>query len=68
MIPLFRREKNVRPLPPPQIVDRAIDMSMSVDINPLRGLENSSLYDEFDRWFADDMIVDRRVQHPRSFF
>ena len=46
----------------------AIDMSTSLDINPLRGLEDSSLYAEFDRWFAGDMTVDQRVQHPRSFF
>ena len=46
----------------------AIDMSTSLDINPLRGLEDSSLYAEFDRWFAGDMTVNWRVQHPRSFF
>ncbi|GAY57829.1 hypothetical protein CUMW_182460 [Citrus unshiu] len=44
MIPPFRREKNIRALPPPQIMDHAIDMSMSVDINPLKGLEDPSLY------------------------
>lgn len=48
MIPPFRRGKDVRPLPPPQIMDHAIDISTSVDINPLRGLENPSMYDEFD--------------------
>ncbi|GAY59929.1 hypothetical protein CUMW_198230 [Citrus unshiu] len=68
MIPLFKRGKNVRRLPPPQIMAHAIDMSTSLDINPLRELEDSSLYAEFDRWFAGDMTVDRRVQHPRSFF
>ncbi|KAL9419368.1 hypothetical protein AB3S75_037183 [Citrus x aurantiifolia] len=68
MIPPFRRGKDIRPLPPPQIMDHAIDLSTSVDINPLRGLEDPSLYDEFDRWFAGDMTVDRRVQHSRSFF
>ncbi|KAH9716558.1 Receptor-like protein 13 [Citrus sinensis] len=49
-------------------MDHAIDMNTSVDINPLRGLEDSSLFAEFDRWFIGDMTVDRRVQHPRSFF
>ncbi|GAY66809.1 hypothetical protein CUMW_251730 [Citrus unshiu] len=39
-----------------------------VNINSLRGLEDSSLFTEFDRCFAGDMIVVRRVQHPRSFF
>ena len=68
MIPPFRREKNIRALPPPQIMDHAIDMSMSVDINPLKGLEDPSLYDEFNRWFTGDMTVDRRVQHSWSFF
>ncbi|KAH9704055.1 ras-related protein RABC2a [Citrus sinensis] len=48
MIPPFRGEKSVRLLPPPQIMDHAIDMSTSVDVNSLRGLEDSSLYDEFD--------------------
>ena len=61
MIPPFRRGKNVRPLPPPQIIDHGIDVSTSVDINPLRGLEDSSLYDEFDRWSTSDMTVDQRV-------
>ncbi|KDO48544.1 hypothetical protein CISIN_1g038659mg [Citrus sinensis] len=43
-------------------------MNTSVDINPLRGLEDCSLFVEFDRWFASDMTMVRRVQHPRSFF
>ncbi|GAY53431.1 hypothetical protein CUMW_149210 [Citrus unshiu] len=67
MIPPVRRGQNVRPLPQPQIMEHAIDMSTSVNINPLRGLEDSSLFAEFDRWFAGDITVDRRVQHPRSF-
>ena len=49
-------------------MDHAIDMSTSVDINLLRGLEDSSLFAEFDRWFVGDITVDWRVQHPRSFF
>ncbi|GAY65740.1 hypothetical protein CUMW_243390 [Citrus unshiu] len=40
----------------------------AVNINLLRGLEDSNLFAEFDRWFAGDMTVVRRVQHPRSFF
>lgn len=46
----------------------AINRSTSVDVNSLRGLEDLSLYDEFDRWFASDIIVDRRVQQSHSFF
>ncbi|KDO39925.1 hypothetical protein CISIN_1g037741mg, partial [Citrus sinensis] len=68
MIPPVRRGQNVRPLPRPQIMEHAIDMNTSVDVNPLRGLEDSSLFDEFDRWFTGDSRVRRRVQHPRSFF
>ena len=68
MIPLIRREQNVRPLHRPQIMEHTTDMSTSIDINPLRGLEDSSLFVEFDRWFASDITVDRRVQHLRSFF
>ena len=49
-------------------MDHVIDMSTSMDINPLKGLEDPSLYVEFDQWFAGDMTVDRRVQHSRSFF
>ena len=57
-------------------MDHAIDISTSVDINTLRELdintlrelEDPSLYDEFDRWFASDMIMDQRVQHMRSLF
>ena len=37
-------------------------------LNLLRGLEDPSLYDEFDRWFTGDMTVDRRVQYSQSFF
>ena len=48
MIPPFRQEKNVRRFPPPQIMDHAIDMSTSVDINTLRGLKDFSLYAKFD--------------------
>ncbi|GAY51319.1 hypothetical protein CUMW_133330 [Citrus unshiu] len=36
-------------------MDHAIDMDTSVDINPLRELEDSSLFAEFDRWFAASM-------------
>ncbi|GAY65250.1 hypothetical protein CUMW_239760 [Citrus unshiu] len=61
MIPPLRRGKNARPIPRPQIMDHEIDMNTSVDINPLRGLEDSSLFAEFDRWFTGDMTVDRRV-------
>ncbi|GAY63517.1 hypothetical protein CUMW_226240 [Citrus unshiu] len=68
IIPPVRRGQNVRPLPRPQIMEHAIDMSTSVDVNPLRGLEDSSLFAEFDRWFTGDIRVRRRVQHPRSFF
>ena len=68
MIPPFRRGKNVRRLLPPQIMDHAIDVSTSVDINPLKGLDDFSLYAEFDRWFVGNIIVDQRVQHPQSFF
>ena len=68
MIPPVRRGQNVRPLPRPQIMEHAIDMSTSVDVNPLRGLEDSSLFAEFDRWFTGDSRVRLRVQHPRSFF
>ncbi|GAY50491.1 hypothetical protein CUMW_127110 [Citrus unshiu] len=68
MIPPVRRGQNVRPLPRPQIMEHAIDMSTSVDVNPLRGLEDSSLFAEFDRWFTGDSRVRRRVQHPWSFF
>ncbi|GAY59191.1 hypothetical protein CUMW_192710 [Citrus unshiu] len=66
MIPPVRRRQNIRPLPQPQILEHAIDMSTTVDINPLRGLEDSSMFAEFDRWFAGDMTVVRRVRHPRS--
>ncbi|GAY38120.1 hypothetical protein CUMW_034310 [Citrus unshiu] len=68
MIPPVRRGQNVRRLPRPQIMEHAIDMSTSVDVNPLRGLEDSSLFAEFDRWFTGDIRVRRNVQHPRSFF
>ncbi|GAY60658.1 hypothetical protein CUMW_203770 [Citrus unshiu] len=68
MIPPRRRGKNARPIPRPQIMDHVIDMNTSVDINPLRGLEDSSMFAKFDRWFAGDMTVDRRVQYPWSFF
>ncbi|GAY45332.1 hypothetical protein CUMW_088670 [Citrus unshiu] len=62
------RGQHVRPLPRPQIMEHAIDMSTSVDVNPLRGLEDSNLFAEFDRWFTGDSRVRRRVQHLRSFF
>ena len=68
MILPLRRGKNVRPIPPPQIMDHAQDMNTSVDINPLRRMEDSSLFAEFDRWFASDMTVDQRVQHSRLLF
>ena len=67
-VPPVRRGQNVRRLPRPQIMEHAIDMSTSVDVNPLRGLEDSSLFAEFDRWFTGDIRVRRNVQHPRSFF
>ena len=41
-------------------MEHAIDMSTSVDVNPLRGLEDSSLFAEFDRWFTGDSRVCRR--------
>ncbi|GAY58953.1 hypothetical protein CUMW_190820 [Citrus unshiu] len=68
MIPPVKRGQNARPLPRPQIMEHAIDMSTSVDVNPLRGLEDSSLFAEFDRWFTGDSRVRRRIPHPRSFF
>ncbi|GAY60486.1 hypothetical protein CUMW_202330 [Citrus unshiu] len=44
--------RNVRPLPALNITDYEIDERSSVDMNLLRGLEDSRLYEEFDQWFA----------------
>ena len=51
MIPPVRRGQHVWPLPRPQIMEHTIDMSTSVDVNPLRVLEDSSLFAEFDCFF-----------------
>ena len=61
-IPLFKRVRNVKPLLALNITDYEIDERSSVDINPLRGLEDSRLCEEFDQWFASKISVDRPVQ------
>ena len=62
LIPLFKGVRNVRPLPTLNITDYEIDERMSVDINLVRGLENSRLCEEFDQWFANKISIDRHVQ------
>lgn len=49
-------------------MDREIDERMSVDINPLRGLEDPRLFKEFDQWFASRITVDRHVQQSHKVF
>ena len=67
-IPPFKRVRNVRSLPGLNITDYEIDERSSVDMNPLRGLEDSRLCEEFDQWFAGNISVDRPVQQSRNFF
>ncbi|KAL9431391.1 hypothetical protein AB3S75_026552 [Citrus x aurantiifolia] len=67
-IPPFKRVRNVRPLPALNITDYEIDERSSVDMNPLRGLEDARLCEEFDQWFAGNISVDRPVQQSRNFF
>ncbi|KAL9436832.1 hypothetical protein AB3S75_022806 [Citrus x aurantiifolia] len=67
-IPPFKRVRNVRPQPVLNITDYEIDERSSVDMNPLRGLEDSRLCEEFDQWFAGNISVDRPVQQSRNFF
>ena len=62
LIPPFKRVRNVRPLPALNITDYEIDERSSVDMNPLRGLEDSRLCEEFDQWFANKISIDRHVQ------
>ena len=61
-IPSFNKIRNVRPLPTLNIMDYEIDERLSVDMNLLRGLEDSRLCKEFDQWFAGKISVDRLVQ------
>ncbi|KAK9208791.1 hypothetical protein WN944_001151 [Citrus x changshan-huyou] len=61
-IPSFKRVRNVRPLPALKITDYEIDERSSVDMNLLRGLEDSRLYEEFDQWFVGKVSVDRPDQ------
>ena len=63
-----KRVKNIRPLPALKITDYKVDERSSVDMNPLRGLEDSSLCEEFDQWFAVKISVDRPVQQSQIFF
>ncbi|GAY68200.1 hypothetical protein CUMW_262300 [Citrus unshiu] len=67
-VPHFKRVRNVRPLPVLNITDYEIDERSSVDMNPLRGLEDSRLCEEFDQWFAGKIFVDRPVQQSLNFF
>lgn len=48
LIPHFKRVKIVKPLRTLKIADCEIDERMSVDINPLKGLDDSRLYEKFD--------------------
>ncbi|XP_052298559.1 uncharacterized protein LOC127902723 [Citrus sinensis] len=61
-IPPFKRVRNVRPLSALKITDYEIDERSSVDMNPLRRLEDSRLCEEFDQWFTGKIFVDRPVQ------
>ncbi|KAL9418578.1 hypothetical protein AB3S75_036518 [Citrus x aurantiifolia] len=47
-IPHFKRVRNVRPLPALNITNYEIDERSNVDMNLLRGLEDSLLCEEFD--------------------
>ena len=58
----------MKPLPILEIIDYEIDKRMSVDINSLRGLEDPRLFDEFNKWFASKITVDRTIQQLDKFF
>lgn len=50
------------------ITDYEIDERSSVNMNPLRRLEDSRLCEKFDQWFAGKFSVDQPVQQSRNFF
>ncbi|KAL9433131.1 hypothetical protein AB3S75_028033 [Citrus x aurantiifolia] len=60
--------RNVRPLPALNITDYETDERSSMDMNPLRGLEDSRLCEKFDKWFVGNFSVDRPIQQSRNFF
>lgn len=37
-------------------------------MNPLRGIEDLTLFDEFDQWLAGNITVDHDIQHLKNFF
>lgn len=49
-------------------MDVELNEMTNVDINPLRGIEDLTLFDEFNQWFAGNITVDRDIQHSKNFF
>ena len=68
MIPPFKRVRNTKHVPTLQIMDRDINKRSNADINPLRGLEDPRGFDEFDKWFACQITMDRTIRQSHKFF
>lgn len=58
----------MKPLPSLEIIDQDIDERTTVDINPLRGLEDPRLFHELDKWFARNITVDHTIEQSYNFF
>lgn len=48
MISYFKKVRNIKPLPTLEIIDREIGERTSVNVNPLRELEDPRLFNKLD--------------------
>ena len=54
------------PLSTLEIIYHEINERASVDINPLKGLEDPRLFDEFNQLFVGKITMDHTIQKPRN--
>lgn len=64
----YKRVRGIKSLPTAEPTNGEIDERMIVDINPLRGLDDPTLFHEFEQWLAGNVAVDRKIHQSMQFY
>ncbi|KAL9409636.1 hypothetical protein AB3S75_047951 [Citrus x aurantiifolia] len=64
----YKRVRGIKSLPAAEPTNGEIDERMIVDINQLRGLDDLTLFHEFEQWLAGNVAVDREIHQSMQFY
>ncbi|KAH9671507.1 hypothetical protein KPL70_017399 [Citrus sinensis] len=64
----YKRVRGIKSLPTAEATNGEIDERMIVDINPLKRLDDPTLFHEFEQWLAGNVAVDREIHQSMQFY